>query len=187
MAQIVILTATMPELIREAAAVGATLEQEFGDLSLAQLNWRPNPDEWSIGYCLEHLITVHTSYFEPINQILAGTKPTNVWQHVPFLPGMFGPMLIRSLEPGAKRRVEAPKVFLPSSTTVADGVMARFAAQQQTLLDLMERCQALDPARIIISSPAASFVTYSLLDAFRIIVVHLHHHLQQMRGLRELL
>ncbi len=171
--------AGLPALIAEAEAVGAEYERRFGGLSVEQLNWRPNAEEWSIGQCVEHVNIANKSYFVPITHILAGTKATSFWERVPVLPGVFGRLLIRSLAPGAKGKLQAPKVFLPSSTSVPGDIMACFAAQHRELLGLMERCRGLDVASIIVTSPAAGFITYSLLDAFRIIVVHLEHHLHQ--------
>jgi len=43
----------------------------------------------------------------------------------------------------------------------------------------MASVKDLNIDRTVISSPAANFVTYSLLDAFRIIVVHEQRHFQQ--------
>lgn len=172
-------TADLPALIAEASALGAEFERRFGGLSATQLNWRPNAEEWSIAYCVEHVIIANASYTAPVNQILDGTRASSFWERLPLLPGLFGSMLIRSLEPGAKGYVPAPKLFLPGATRVPADIMSRFRTQQHELIALMERCRGLDAAKIVITSPAASFVTYSLLDAFRIIVVHLQHHLHQ--------
>lgn len=172
-------TADLPALIAEARMLGEEFARRFGGLSPAQLNWRPNPEEWSIAYCVEHVIVANAGYFAPIGQILAGTKARSFWERLPLLPGLFGGFLIRTLEPGAKGFVPAPKAFLPGSTAIAADVLDRFAAQHAELLSLMGRCQSLDVARVIVTSPAADFVTYSLLDAFRIIVVHMQHHLHQ--------
>lgn len=172
-------TADLPALIAEARALGEAFDRRFGGLSAAQLNWRPNPDEWSIAYCVEHVIVANAGYFAPIGQILAGTKAGSLWERLPLLPGLFGGFLIRSLAPGARGFVPAPKAFLPGSTDISADVLDRFKAQQAELLALMERCRGLDAAKIIVTSPAADFITYSLLDAFRIIVVHMQHHLHQ--------
>ncbi len=171
--------AELPALIAEARSMGEEFARRFGGLSPAQLNWRPNEREWSIAYCLEHVIIANSGYFAPIGQILAGTKASSFWERLPLLPGLFGGFLIRTLEPGAKGFVPAPKVFLPGSTTIPADILARFQAQHRELLALMERCRSLDLAKIVVTSPAADFVTYSLLDAYRIIVVHMQHHLHQ--------
>jgi len=172
-------TADLPALIAEATTLGAGIEGRFRDLNVVQLNWKPNDKEWSIGYCLEHIIIVNAGYVTPITKILDGTKTTSFWERLPLLPGFFGSLLIRTLEPGAKGFVPAPNVFLPSSSDIPADIVARFAAQLREIIALMERCRSLDVAQIVISSPAADVITYSLLDAFRIIVVHLQHHINQ--------
>ncbi|EFO80685.1 hypothetical protein OSCT_1458 [Oscillochloris trichoides DG-6] len=179
-------SADLPTLIAELTRLQGEFERRFGQLSVNQLNWKPNPEEWSIGYCLEHIMVANQGYVEPVNQILSATKKTSIWERVPILPGIFGPMLIRTLEPGSKGFVPAPKVFLPSMSNVTGDVCERFRRQTQEIITLMERCQRIDPSRIIITSPASAFITYSLLDAFRIIVVHLQHHLHQTSALLEL-
>lgn len=172
-------TADLPALIVEVKTLGAEFERRFAGLSITQLNWKPHSEEWSIGYCIEHLIIANAGYFAPIQQILNGTKKTTFWERLPFLPKLFGRSLIRALAPDAKGHVPAPKVFLPSPNRISSASVGRFAAQIRNLLALMERCCGLDTTRIIVTSPAATFVTYSLLDAFRIIVVHMQHHLHQ--------
>jgi hypothetical protein len=172
-------TADLPTLIAEARALGDEFAHRFGSLNALQLNWRPNPDEWSIAYCVEHVMVANAGYFTPIGQVVNGSKADSFWERLPLLPGLFGNMLIRILEPGARGFVPAPKAFQPAATDISADVIDRFLAQHAELLALMERCRGLDSAKIIITSPAADFITYSLLDAFRIIVVHMQHHLHQ--------
>jgi len=43
----------------------------------------------------------------------------------------------------------------------------------------------LDLEKIVITSPVAAAVTYSLMDAYRIIVVHEARHFQQAKRLTE--
>jgi len=49
----------------------------------------------------------------------------------------------------------------------------------------MKATEHLDLERIIISSPVTSVVTYSLMDAYRVIVVHEHRHFQQAKRVTE--
>ena len=49
----------------------------------------------------------------------------------------------------------------------------------------MKSTQHLNPERIIVTSPAASAITYSLMDAYRIIVVHEQRHFQQAKRVLE--
>jgi hypothetical protein len=49
----------------------------------------------------------------------------------------------------------------------------------------MKSTSDLDLEKIIVTSPAASFIAYSLMDAYRIIVVHEKRHLQQAKRVAE--
>jgi hypothetical protein len=177
--------ADLPSLVREAADLGRLAEQQFGGLTPGQLNWRPNPDEWSVGQCLDHLIVATTTYFPAFRDIQAGTKRATVWERVPLLPSLFGPWLIRLLSPERSRKVRAPAVFRPTERLIDPRIIRTFAATQQELVRFMAGTAPGDLDRIV-TSPAARFITYDLLDAYRIIVVHGQLHLQQARRVTEL-
>jgi hypothetical protein len=49
----------------------------------------------------------------------------------------------------------------------------------------MKATEHLDLGRIIISSPVTPVVTYSLLDAYRVIAVHEARHFQQAKRVTE--
>jgi hypothetical protein len=177
--------ADLPSLMREAADLGHLAEQQLGGLTALQLNWRPNPEEWSVGQCLDHLILATSLYFPTFREIHAGTKRTTPWERVPVLPSLFGPWLIRLLSPERSARVPAPAVFRPTESHVEPQIVRTFVATQQELVRLMAATMPRDLDRIV-TSPASRFVTYDLLDAYRIIVVHVQLHLQQARRVTEL-
>jgi len=177
--------ADLPYLVREAADLGRLAEQQFGGLTPRQLNWRPNPDEWSVGQCLDHLIIATTTYFPAFRDIQAGTKRSTAWERLPLLPSLFGPWLIRLLSPERSRKIRAPAVFRPTESLIDPQIVGTFAATQRELVGFMAGTTPRDLDRIV-TSPAARFITYALLDAYRIIVVHDQLHLQQARRVTEL-
>jgi hypothetical protein len=101
------------------------------------------------------------------------------------LPSLFGPWLIRLLSPERSAKVPAPAVFRPTESLVDPQIVRTFAATQQELVRFMAGTAPRDLDRIV-TSPASGFITYSLLDAYRIIVVHAQLHLQQARRVTEL-
>jgi DinB superfamily len=172
-------------LAREATDLGRRAEELFGGLTAKQLNWRPNPDEWSVGQCLDHLRIATTTYFPAFREIQAGTKRPTAWERVPLLPALFGPWLIRLLSPERSAKMRAPAVFRPTESVVDPQIVRTLAATQQEFVRFMAGTTPRDLDRIV-TSPASRFVTYSLLDAYRIIVVHAQLHLQQARRVTEL-
>ena len=42
----------------------------FSSLSFEQLNWKINPDSWSVGECLSHLVNSNNLYLNKFQAIL---------------------------------------------------------------------------------------------------------------------
>lgn len=172
-------------ILAEASLVAAETKRVFGRLSGKQVNWKPGENEWSIGQCFDHLI-VSNRPFEPIfEEILAGRRRRRLWERVPLLPGVFGGLIIDALRPDSGRKVKARPAFYPSSSHIDPVVMTTFLAQQERLLRLMEASRGLDLEAITITSPVARIITYRLLDACRIIVVHEQNHFVQATRVME--
>jgi hypothetical protein len=166
-------------VLAEAESLAFQFHQSFSRCSSRQLNWRPSPGEWSISACLEHLTLVNRSYLPTLSAVADGRFRPTLLQRIPLLPRLFGPLLIRSLMPGARLRLSAPPAWQPSTQPVAPAPVDRFIASQQHLITVCEHCSTMPITSMIISSPAVPLITYSLLDALRIIVVHQQHHFSQ--------
>lgn len=178
------LKADLPSLIAAANEVAADAKTTFGRLTPAQLNWKPSAERWSVAQCFDHLLSSNRGYFPIIDSVLAGHKRT-FWQSVPGYPGMMGRLLIKSLDPVKGRNLKAPKNFQPAQSDISGLIIDDFAAQQATVVEKMKATEHLNLERIIISSPVTSVVTYSLMDAYRVIVVHEHRHFQQAKRVTE--
>jgi len=61
----------------------------------------------------------------------------------------------------------------------------RFIDQQNQVIRYMKSTEDLDAEKIIISSPVTNLVTYSLMDAYRIIITHEKRHLLQAKRVSE--
>jgi len=168
-------------LIRNARTIADEARSSFGKLSPTQLNWKPSAERWSIAQCFDHLITSNKGYLPIIESVRTGTKKSKFWERLPVLPGLAGKLLIKSLDPASTRKIKAPKRFEPAQSNISASVIDNFAEQQDKIIEGIKATSNLDLEKIVITSPAVSagFVTYSLLDAYRIIVVHEQRHLQQ--------
>jgi len=89
------LTAEYDASDARAAALAATLTP-------SQINWKPAPEVWSIGQCLEHLSIGNEIYLEAIAGALRGRAAAPVDE---IAPGWFGRWFIRTfMEPSANTR-----------------------------------------------------------------------------------
>jgi len=168
-------------LVNEMRTITDDVRASFGKLSAEQLNWKPSAERWSVAQCLEHLLTSNKGYFPIIESVRSGQRKTSFLERLPVLPGLAGKLLIKSLDPASTRKIKAPKKFEPAQSEISPTVIDEFAAQQEKVIEGMKATSHLNLEKIVITSPAVSAVTYSLRDAYRIIVVHEQRHLQQAK------
>src|SRR6185369_14541993 len=178
------LTAKLLALITEANNIAAEAKSTFGRLTPTQLNWKPSAERWSVAQCFDHLLTSNKDYFPRIDGVIAGIKPT-FWQRMPVLPGLAAKLLIKSLDPNSTRKIKAPQKFQPAQSDISPSVIEDFVDQQARMVEKMKSTEHLDLEKIVITSPVAAVVTYSLMDAYRIIVVHEARHFQQAKRVTE--
>ena len=162
--------------------VTVDVRESFAGLTLTQLNWKPALDNWSVGQCFEHLNAAGSGMVRAIEAKTDGTSPPTFYERLPLLPQIFGRVISNAVSPEGQRKIKAPKIFEPTQSDVDDGVVASFLEFQPTIAAAMERCS--DPG-VIMASPAAAFITYSLLDAFTIVVRHEQRHVLQAKRVME--
>jgi len=176
--------ADLANIVAAANKVAEDARSAFAHLTPAQLNWKPAPERWSVGQCFDHLITTNKGYFPSVENVLAGKKRTFM-ESLPVLPGLAGKLLIKSLDPSSTRKIKAPKKFQPAQSDINASVINDFIDQQNRIVEKMKATEHLDLEIIVITSPAASAITYSLMDAYRLIVVHEQRHFQQAKRVME--
>ena len=171
-------TVEVEQLVQDVRTISDSAEREFGTLSRDQLNWKPTPQRWSVAQCLDHLMTTNVAYFPQFESIAKGEKRTTLVERLPVVPKLWAKLLIKSLDPKTTRKLKAPATFQPSASDLSGSIINDFVEHQRRVGEWMETVKRLNLDRVI-TSPAASVVTYSLMDALRIIVVHEQRHLQQ--------
>lgn len=176
----------LPALLEELRGIGGEAEAAFGGLSARQLNWKPAPEQWSVGQCFDHLIKTNQGFFAELEQLARGGRGGTAWERLSPLSGLFGRLILKGLAPASGRKFKAPRGLAPSAGDVEPGVISRFAAHQSELADLMSRAAAsADLKKTVVTSPVSKFVTYTLGDAFRIVVTHERRHFEQARRVTE--
>src|ERR1700752_355065 len=171
--------ADVDELLVEVRKICDETPRVFGQLTTDQLNWKPGADRWSVAQCFDHLITANKPFFGIAQSVLDGKKQPNLWERVPLLPGVWGKLMIKSLDPATTRKLKAPEKLQPSTSSIGGDIVNDFVQQQTEIIDCFEATRNLNIEHIIITSPVTNLLTYSLLDAYRIIVVHEKRHILQ--------
>lgn len=174
---------TSSEFIRQRLLKGEDAKRkvssEFSSLSLPQLNWKPAPDSWSIGQCLDHIIIANSLYFPRLKKISDGNDVASFWEKRSPLTNFFGRFFVNNLQEDAKSKMKTTKVFLPSTSNIDLDVIGRFYQHHDTFMDLISKCARLNLEEIVITSPEFRFVTYKLRDVIQFLVQHEHRHINQ--------
>lgn len=159
--------------------ISRKFEENFGNLSKEELNMKISPQDWSIGQCIDHLTVSNMSYFPQLRAAASGNLQSGFWARMPLLPGMFGKMLKRSVSPVEKKKFKTMKPFEPSYSDINAGVVKSFVEIQNELCEMISKLDRTDLQKTIITSPASSFITYSLEDLLDILALHEERHFRQ--------
>lgn len=166
------------QLIAELQAADQRAIALARGLSIEQLNWKPRPESWSVGQCLEHLCLSGELYLAPIANAL------NNQQRAPvdtITPGWFGAWFIRSfIAPSPQtRKARAPKQIKPVLSVVEPSVLDRFLAANREVRALIDRAAPYDVNRIRFQNPFIPIIRFTVGTGFEIIAKHEDRHLLQ--------
>ncbi len=169
-------------LSADSEALGEGARARFASLSTEQLGWRPAPASWSIGECLEHLVTMNRLYMGRIDRLFSGAI-AKATPDAGFRGGTVAARFIAAMGPDSARKFKAPSVFKPSAPGAGGdldpGIVERFIEQQAHMKSVMERCRGVDLRRAKVRSPVSGLIRFRLGDVLRLLVEHGKRHLNQ--------
>ena len=165
-------------LTRELDAADARAIALASDLNITQLNWKPRPDAWSVGQCLEHLCISNEVYVNPLDESLAGTPTAPVEE---ITPGWLGRWFIRNyIDPATqKKRVRAPRKIKPVASHLDASILDRFTASNARVRKVIAHARAHDVNRVRFRNPFVPLLRFTVGTGLEIIARHNHRHLLQ--------
>ncbi|MEX0609482.1 MAG: DinB family protein [Balneolaceae bacterium] len=155
--------------------------QNFGELTADQLNWKPNAETWSIAQNMDHLIVINESYFPAIKSLHKGTYKTPFTGRFSFLVNFFGRFILKSVQPDTPKKVKTFAIWEPTQSEGYSDILSRFKAHQEELKQMILNSQDLLEKETVISSPANKHIVYKLDTVFDIIVAHERRHFGQAK------
>jgi hypothetical protein len=173
------INAYLAEMFVQARATRDRVVHDFGALDGDQLNWKPSPDRWSVAQCLQHLITSNEQYWPALEAIAAGSKTSTIYERLPLLPLLWGALVRRAVAPDSGIRSRTSASLVPSASDLPGSIVSDFAANVEAHLERIAATGGVDHRRVIVTSPIARFITYSVKDAVIITITHLERHYRQ--------
>jgi hypothetical protein len=181
---------TSEQHLASLGAALAPLETEtravVAGLSAEQLDWAPEPGQWSIAQCLEHLVVAWRCY-HPVLATAIGSARERAGSSAgasAYRPTWLGARFVSSMrDTTGQRRFRAPRMFQPAARP-APGAAERLLATQQELRALIDQAAGLELTRVKLRSPVTALVRLNLGEALELQVVHIARHLAQARRVR---
>lgn len=171
---------------RQLDEITEDFREEFGDLTVEQLNWKPNPDTWSVAQNLDHLIVINTSYFPVIEAIRNNTYQVPWTGKFGIMTRFFGNLVLKSVQPDRRRKIKTFPIWQPTDSQIGGDILDRFEQHQTLVRNLILSCQDLLEQNTVISSPANKNIVYTLETAFDIILLHERRHFEQAKELLQI-
>ena len=167
------------QLRAEAVAAREKIARVTRGLDPAKLNEHPEPNGWSVGQVLEHLLVADESYKGPLAELLAKAPRNAAAVSREWKPSMVGRFIANAVS-GAKP-LKAPKVFDPGPTP-RNGVVDALLSHETEFVRAMDDAMSYDWRALRIGSPALPkwAPKMNLGDGFRIHVYHLTRHARQI-------
>jgi hypothetical protein len=161
---------------KQASAVAASLNPQ-------QLNWKPSPQQWSVGQCLEHLVLGNNVYIPALSEALEN-QPTAAVQEI--TPGWLARFFIRKfIEPSpTMTRARAPRKVVPASHVDAS-ILDRFLESNRALGELARRAASYDVNRIRFRNPFIPGLRFTVGTGFDLSLKHERRHLLQAERVRK--
>ena len=152
----------------------------FGNLTSEQLNWKPAEKSWSIGQCFEHIIKTNEQFFPEFQKLSGGTRKNTFFQTYSPFSGMMGRFLIKAVSEDSKKAKAPSKAIVPPSDISGD-ILARFAVHIEGLNQMIQTCATADRKKTVVTSPFLAIFTYTLEDAYTVLVEHTKRHFRQAK------
>lgn len=177
------LSALRQEVLDELHAAWRDGEALLQGLDDEATTWRPAPERWSVGDCINHLIVTGELYLPLIERAItqgqrdprARLRPGAVERPL----GRFAQALVRSQEPPVRRRLRSPRAMATLPPRSADVLRADWVALHETLEAWVRDSAALDLSRLTLRSPVMPLLRMRLDTALRFLLAHERRHLWQ--------
>ncbi len=152
-----------------------------GPLSDDQFNWKPSPESWSVGECLDHLNRVASEY---VRALTAAIQKADRGASGPFRYGWVSRKFVASLSPGS-RSLKTATAMKPAdsggdrSRLHKHETLDEFIRLTDGLVQIVYDADSVDLARTKMRSPFLWLLRLPVGAFIEALGHHAHRHLDQ--------
>lgn len=152
--------------------------EELKQLGHKQLNWKENPESWSVLECLEHLNLYGDFYLPEIESSIENSQFPG--QADIFKSGLLGNYFAKAMLP--KEKLNKMKTFKdknPGGSKLNISTLDRFIEQQRKMLALLDKARQINITKTKTAISISNLIKLRLGDTFRVVIYHNQRHLLQ--------
>ena len=170
---------------RQFHAIEADARDLCSDLTEAQSQWRPSPNQWSIAHCLDHILVSGRSSLSNLRLAIDEARSNNVLSRGPFRYGVIERWFVRQTEPPPRFRMKAPRAYQPRLDLPFPQLLSGFFALQEEFLACVEEADGIHLSKVKVANPVSKWIRFSLGQEIALNAAHERRHLWQARRVKE--
>lgn len=152
-------------------------------LSEKQLNWKSNPETWSINQIFAHLNAFSGYYHPALRNRIEKTKfrePRDIFVSSPLGRSAWKSMKLGNAK-NVKRKFRAQKEYNPDTfdKELLENEVAEFLKSQEEMLVILKQSEEVDLRKVKIPTSISKMVKLRLGDCLQYVVFHNERHLYQ--------
>lgn len=176
-----VLEAELAEYVRQAEAQKSEVTELLTRLDAEQLNWRLEPNRWSIGEHIGHLSLTNKQYVDAIDRAVRDARARGWNSAGPYRYGWLGNWFVRSMEPPPRMRVRTFRTLEPTRNRSGMDILREFVATQNGLIAALKTASGVDLGRAKFRSPFLRVLRLSVGQGFGAVLAHNRRHLWHAR------
>ncbi|MFT6849925.1 MAG: hypothetical protein ACJATA_000730 [Sphingobacteriales bacterium] len=161
------------------------IKGEFSSLTQEDLNFKVNPESWSIAENIQHLTLTANSYHKNFDEILSNQHTFGFLGKVKFLANFFGKVILNSVEPSRKKKIRTFPLWDPTQSDLTSEIFVEFENSQRALSTYIAKLEPFFGKNKMVASPANNKIVYPIETALEIITQHNFRHINQAKEVKK--
>lgn len=153
----------------------------FRELPESRLNFKENPEKWSILECIEHLNRYGIFYLPELEKAVLTHRTKDPFPV--YRSGLLGNYFanLMKVKDGKMTRMKTPGDKNPAGSKLSVITIDQFLKQLETLKSLLTQAGRSDLTKAKVPISLTRFIRLRLGDTFRIFVYHIERHIFQAK------
>lgn len=168
---------TLLEELNSMTDAALVTVKSFKHLSLEELNFKNNQEEWSILECIEHLNLYGTFYLPEIEHRILNSN--DYQEQGAYKSSFIGDFFVNSIKASNTKKVKAMKTMIPDQSNLSLITIDQFIKQLQKLKSLLQEAEKMNLMKIKTAISLTKFIKLRLGDTLRFLIHHNERHILQ--------